>query len=58
MTTKPPLQKILQEILHTEDESKLNQRGWEILNHRRRKDRKSESNIDSAAHKHLNNENN
>jgi hypothetical protein len=24
MTTKPPLQKILQEILHTEDESKQN----------------------------------
>jgi hypothetical protein len=27
MTTKPPLQKILQGILHTEDESKQNYRG-------------------------------
>jgi hypothetical protein len=36
MTTKPPLQKILQGILHKEDESKQNQ---EILNCRRRKDK-------------------
>jgi hypothetical protein len=33
-------------------------RGQAVSNNRRRKDRKSESNIDSAAHKHLNNENN
>jgi hypothetical protein len=46
MTTKPPLQKFLQEILHTEDESKQTMRGWEVLNHRRRKDKESESNID------------
>jgi hypothetical protein len=31
--------------------------GWEIPNHRRRKDKQSESNIDSAAHKSLNNKN-
>jgi hypothetical protein len=42
MTTKPSLQKILQGILHAE--------GQAVLNHRRRKDKKEESNIDSAAH--------
>jgi hypothetical protein len=30
MTTKPPLQKILQGILHTEDESKQTMKGWEV----------------------------
>jgi hypothetical protein len=39
MTTKPPLQKILQGILHTENTAP---------HHRRRKDKESESN--SAAH--------
>jgi hypothetical protein len=35
MISKPPLQKMLQEILHTEDEHKQNhQRGWEVSNHR------------------------
>jgi hypothetical protein len=29
MTTKQPLQKILQGILHTEDENKIMQEGWE-----------------------------
>jgi hypothetical protein len=50
MTTKPPLQKILQGILHSENESKQNLRGEAIPNHRKRKDKESESNIDSAAH--------
>jgi hypothetical protein len=39
MTTKPALQKILQLILHTEDESKQTLRGQEASNHRRRKDK-------------------
>jgi hypothetical protein len=33
-------------------------RRWGISNHRRRKDKKSESSIDSAEHKPLNNKNN
>jgi hypothetical protein len=48
MTTKPPLQKILQGILHTENESK--QTTGEAPNHRRRKDKESEGNLKSAAH--------
>jgi hypothetical protein len=39
MTTKPALQKILQGILHTEDESKQNHGGWEVPNHRIRKNK-------------------
>jgi hypothetical protein len=54
MTSKSPLEKILQGILHTENESKQNQeRTGSTKNHKRRKDRKdkeAESNIDSAAH--------
>jgi hypothetical protein len=50
MTTKPPLQKILQGILHTENESKPNHERTAVPNHRRRKGKESESNIDSAAH--------
>jgi hypothetical protein len=49
MTTKPPLQKILQGILHTENESKQNRERTGSTNHRR-KDKESESNLDSAAH--------
>jgi hypothetical protein len=33
-------------------------RGQAVPNHRRRKEKESESNIDSAAHKPLNNKNN
>jgi hypothetical protein len=44
MTTKPPLQQILQEILHTENESKQNMKGQAIANHRRRKGKKVEYN--------------
>jgi hypothetical protein len=50
MTTKPPLQKILQGILHTENESNKNMKGQAVPNHRRRKNKESESKIDSAAH--------
>jgi hypothetical protein len=39
MTTNPPLEKILQGILHTEDEGKNTMRGQELLNHRKRKDK-------------------
>jgi RNase H-fold protein (predicted Holliday junction resolvase) len=53
MTTKPPLQKILQGILHTEDEANKSTRGQEVLNHRRRKNKYSESIIDSAAHNQI-----
>jgi hypothetical protein len=37
MTTKPSIQKILQGILPTESESKQNQEGHAVPNHRRRK---------------------
>jgi hypothetical protein len=40
MTTKPPLQKILQGILHTENESKQTMKRQTIPNHRRRKSKK------------------
>jgi hypothetical protein len=41
MTTKPPLQKILQGILHTDKKMKANKtlRGWEVPNHGKRKDK-------------------
>jgi hypothetical protein len=38
MTTKPPLQKILQGILHTEDKSKQNHKRTGSIKPRRRKD--------------------
>jgi hypothetical protein len=48
MTTKPPLQKILQGILCTDDKSKQsNERS--VSYYRRRKEKESESNIDSTA---------
>jgi hypothetical protein len=53
MTTKPPLQKILQGILHTESESNKTARGQAAPNHRRRKDKESESSIDLAAHNQI-----
>jgi hypothetical protein len=42
MTTKPPLQKILQGILHTENESKENMKGQAVPNQRIRKGKKVE----------------
>jgi hypothetical protein len=53
MTTNPPLQKILQGILQTEDESKQTMRRWAVSSHRRRKDKESENNIDSAIHNQI-----
>jgi hypothetical protein len=50
MTTEPPLQKFLHGILHTEDKSTQNTRGREVSNHRRRRDKESESSIDSVVH--------
>jgi hypothetical protein len=50
MTTKPPQQKIFQGILHTENKSKQNMKSQTVPNYRRRKGKKVESNIDSAAH--------
>jgi hypothetical protein len=50
MTIKPSLQKILQGITHTENESKQNMSGQEVSKHRRRKDKESERSIDSTAH--------
>jgi hypothetical protein len=52
-TTKPPLQKILQGILHTEDKSKQTMRGQAVPNHKRRKDKESANSIDSAAHNQI-----
>jgi hypothetical protein len=49
MTTKPPLQKILHGILHPENESKQNHERSGRTNHRRRKDKESESNINLNA---------
>jgi hypothetical protein len=51
MTTKPPLQKILQVILRTENENKQNHEGQSVPNHRRIKGKNVKSNIGSAAHK-------
>jgi cytochrome b subunit of formate dehydrogenase len=69
MTTKPPLQRILQGILHhyrgfykefCTQKMKANKttKGWEVSNHRRRRNKQSESSIDLAAHNQiLNNKN-
>jgi hypothetical protein len=51
MTTKPPLQKILQAILHTESESKQKHESADSTKPQERKGKKVENNIDSAAHK-------
>jgi hypothetical protein len=49
MSTKPPLQKILQGILHTKMEANKTLSRQTVPNLRRRKDKESESNTDSAA---------
>jgi hypothetical protein len=46
MTTNPPLQKILQGILHTENESKQTHERTGSTKPQERKDKESESNID------------
>jgi hypothetical protein len=48
-TTKPALQKILQGILHTENERKQNHERAGNTKPQEKKDKQSESNIDSAA---------
>jgi hypothetical protein len=50
MTTKPPLQKILQGILHTEDESKQNNERTGSIKPQKKIRKESESSIDSNAH--------
>jgi hypothetical protein len=49
---------ILQGILHTEDESKQNLEKKGSIKPQKKKRQKSESNIDSAAHKLFNNKRN
>jgi hypothetical protein len=50
MTTKPPLQKILQGILYTESENKQNHERAGSTKPQQRKDKKAESNTDTVAH--------
>jgi hypothetical protein len=50
MTTKPPLQKILQRILHTENESKQNHERAGSTKLQEKKRQESREYIDSAAH--------
>jgi hypothetical protein len=50
VTTKPPLQKILLGILHTESETQLNHERQEAPNHRKRKSKKVESNLNLGIH--------
>jgi hypothetical protein len=49
MTTKPPLQKILKRILHTEDEKKKHNKRTGSIKLMRRKDKHSESKIELSA---------
>jgi hypothetical protein len=53
MTTKPPLQKILQGILHTESETQHNHEGQAVPNYRKRKSKKIESNLDLGTHNQI-----
>jgi hypothetical protein len=50
MTTKKPLQKIFQGILHQKMNANKTMSGQATLNHSRRKNMESESNTDSAAY--------
>jgi hypothetical protein len=50
MTIKPPLQKILKGILHTEDENKHSHKRMEVLNLMKGTDKYPESSIESAAY--------
>jgi hypothetical protein len=50
VTTKPPLQKILQGILHTESETHITMKGQAVPNYRKRKSKKIDSNIDFTTH--------
>jgi hypothetical protein len=53
MTTTPPLQKILQGILHTEDESKQNHEKTGSIKMQEKKRQESKSNNDLAAHNQI-----
>jgi hypothetical protein len=51
VTTKPPLQKILQGILNKESETQHNhEKGRQAPNYKKRKSKKVESNIDLGTH--------
>jgi hypothetical protein len=50
VTTKPPLQKILQGILHTESETQKNMKGQAPPTYRKRKNKKVESNLNLGTH--------
>jgi hypothetical protein len=50
MTTKPPLQKILKGILYKKMKTNITMKGQKVLNLIRRKDKHSESSIESAAY--------
>jgi hypothetical protein len=52
MITNPPLQKILEGILHSEDENKYSKERTELLNLKRGADKQSESSIKLATHTH------
>jgi hypothetical protein len=53
MTTKSPLPKILQGILHTKWKQTKPWKKRQLSNHKRRKDKESESNIDSTAYNQI-----
>jgi hypothetical protein len=50
VTTKPPLQKILQGILYTESETNISMKGKAAPNYRKRKSKKVESNLNLGTH--------
>jgi hypothetical protein len=50
VTTKPPVQKILQRILHTESETQINHEKTGKTNHRKRKSKTLESNFNLGTH--------
>jgi hypothetical protein len=50
MTMKPPLQKILKGILHTENESKQNHERAGNTNPQEKESKKAKSNTDLATH--------
>jgi hypothetical protein len=50
MTTKPPLRRFYKEFCTQKMKANKTTRGQEVSNHRRRKDKESESNTDSAAY--------
>jgi hypothetical protein len=50
MTTKPPLQRVFKEFCTQKMKANTTMRGQVTPNHRRRKDKESENNINSAGH--------